>query len=327
MRNTNREEFIMLKQWIVLASLIVVSPPLIAQTASPGANRETGQAAPTQSPEEWQRKYDIASKYRSLEDFYNAMKQEAASKPKGPLPDWSGIWTADTFDSFAKCLGGNQCFFRPAPGLTVRPKLTPTALAELKKGQERSAKGLVYDENLSNCGPSGFPRWIGEPFMREMIVTPDESWLIEEQMNEIRRVYTDGRGHAPEKDRYPLIEGDSIGFWDGQKLVIHTNQLESIPMGRNQPTQSEQMETVEIMEKINANTIAIDEWLFDPRLYIEPWYMRRLLGLVPNPDKSLRVRYWDCNENSNNDVSKSPDGDTYYKGFDFSDKKNDKSKQ
>jgi hypothetical protein len=317
----------MLKQWIVVTSLIVVSPPLFAQTASHGAKREMGQAAPTQSPGEWQRKYDMAVKYHSLEDFYNALKQEAAGKPKLPLPDWSGIWTADTFDSFAKCLGGNQCFFRPAPGLTVGPKVTPTAAAELKRGKELSAKGLVYDENLSNCGPSGFPRWIGEPFMREMIVTPDESWLTTEQLNEIRRVYTDGRGHTPEKDRYPLIEGDSIGFWDGQKLVIHTNQVDSRPMGRNQPIQSEQMETVEIWEKINPTTIAIDEWLFDPRLYLEPWYMRRLYGLVPNPEKSLRVRYWDCNENSNNAVTKSPDGDTYYQGFDFSGKKSDKPKQ
>jgi hypothetical protein len=316
----------MLKHWIALASLIIVSQPLLAQTSVPGAEKETSQAAP-QSPEEWQRKYDMASKYRNLEDFYNALKQEAAKKPKAPLPDWSGIWTADTFDSFRNCLGGNQCFFRPAPGLTVRPKLTPTALAELKVGQERASKGIVFDENLSNCGPSGFPRWIGEPFMRELVATPDETWLIEEQMNEIRRVYTDGRSHTPERDRYPLKEGDSIGFWDGQKLVIHTNQLESIPMGRNQPTQSEQMEAVEIMEKINANTMVIDEWLFDPRLYLEPWYMRRLLGLVPNPDKSVRVRYWDCSENSNNDVDKTPEGDTYYKSFDFLGKKNDKTKQ
>jgi hypothetical protein len=231
------------KLCIVFAFLAITSPPPIAQTASPGAKRRREQAVPAQSPEEWQRKYDMALKYHSLEDFYNAMKQEAASKPKVPLPDWSAIWTADTFDSFAKCLGGNQCFFRPAPGLTVRPKLTTTAIAELKRGQELSAKGLVYDENLSNCGPSGFPRWIGEPLMREMIVSPDESWLITEQLNEIRRVYTDGRGHTPEKDRYPLIEGDSIGFWDGQKLVIHTNQLQSRPMGRNQPTESEAFST------------------------------------------------------------------------------------
>ena len=45
-------------------------------------------------------------------------------------------------------------------------------------------------------------------------------------VNDIRRIYTDGRDHVPAEDRYPISNGDSIGFWDGPKLVIHTNQLQ-----------------------------------------------------------------------------------------------------
>ena len=307
------------KEWIAFTFLAMASPALSAQTAPP--------AVSTQAPAEWQRKHDMAFKYKSLADLYAALEKEAAGKPKQSLPDWSGLWTADTLDSFDKCLGANQCWFRPAPGIVVGPKLTPAAIAEVKRGQEMNAKGLVYDENLSMCGPAGFPRWIGEPFLREFIVTPDESWLISEQANEIRRVYTDGRDHTPEADRYPLPEGDSIGFWDGQKLVIHTNQLQGRPMGRNKPSQSEQMETVEIWEKVNANTIAVDLWLFDPRLYLEPWYVQRLYARVPNPDKSLRVRYWDCTENPNNTVTRTQDGSTDFKGFTFTDKSNSKSNQ
>ena len=152
------------------------------------------------------------------------------------------------------------------------------------------------------------------------MVTPDQTYLLTEQANEIRRVYTDGRGHTPEADRYPLPEGDSIGFWDGQKLVIHTNQLQSRPMGRNQPMQSEKMETVEIWEKVDANNIVVDVWLFDPRLYLEPWYVQRRYTQVPNPDKSMRIRYWDCSENPNNDVTKTQEGGTDFKGFTFTDK-------
>lgn len=307
----------MLKQCAASAFLLIATPLLIAQTAPPGAQQG---AAPAQSAADWQRKHDMALKYHSLEDFYNALKKDAANKPKALLPDWSGIWTADKLDTFGTgCLGGSQCYFRPGPG-GVAPKLTPVALAELKEGAERDAKGLIYDDNLSTCGPAGFPRWLTEPFLREQIVTPNETWVLTEQMNEIRRIYTDGRGHTPEADRYPLPEGDSIGFWDGQKLVIHTNQLQSRPMGRNQPKQSEDMETVEIWEKTDANTITIDVWLFDPRLYLEPWYVQRRYALLPNPDKSLRIRYWDCSENPNNDVTKTQDGGTDFKGFTFTDK-------
>jgi hypothetical protein len=307
----------MLKQCAASAFLLIATPLLIAQTAPPGAQKG---AAPAQSAADWQRKHDMALKYHGLEDFYNALKKDAANKPRALLPDWLGIWTADKLDTFGTgCLGGSQCYFRPGPG-GVAPKLTPVALAELKEGAERDAKGLIYDDNLSTCGPAGFPRWLTEPFLREQIVTPNETWVLTEQMNEIRRIYTDGRGHTPEADRYPLPEGDSIGFWDGQKLVIHTNQLQSRPMGRNQPKQSEDMETVEIWEKTDANTITIDVWLFDPRLYLEPWYVQRRYALLPNPDKSLRIRYWDCSENPNNDVTKTQDGGTDFKGFTFTDK-------
>ena len=316
----------MCNPWTISAFLLITSPPLLAQTAPSAAPQGKAPVTPKQSVAEWQRKHDLALPYKSLADFYAAMKKQAESKPRAPLPDWTGIWTADSADSFQNCLGGSQCYFRTAPGSTVGPKLTPVAIAELKHGQEMTAKGQIYDDNLSSCGPAGFPRWLTEPFLREQIVTPDETWVLTEQVNEIRRIYTDGRGHTPERDRYPLPEGDSIGFWDGQKLVIHTNQLQSRPMGRNQPVQSEAMETVEIWERVNTNTIAIDVWLFDPRLYLEPWYVQRLYMLVPNPDKSLRIRYWDCSENPNNEVIRTQEGATDYKGFTFTDKSDSKSK-
>jgi len=52
------------------------------------------------------------------------------------------------------------------------------------------------------------------------------------------------------------------------------------------------------------------------------WYVQRLYTLVPNPDKSLRIRYWDCSENPNNDVTRTQEGATDYKGFTFTDKSN-----
>src|SRR5260370_42134395 len=96
-------------------------------------------------------------------------------------------------------------------------------------------------------------------------------------------------------------------------------------VGRSRDTESEEMGTGENWEKTDANTITIDVWLFDPRLYLEPWYVQRRYALLPNPDKNLRIRYWDCSENPNNDVTKTQGGGTDFKGFTFSDKSNNKS--
>src|ERR1041385_2076305 len=262
-----------------------------------------------QSPEEFRRMLAMGTKYWTATEFYAALKAAAPGQGRqmpafNQLPDWSGLWTA----------GGGGNFFSPGPGGSA-PKLTPQAAAALKDGQSNEKNGIEYVENLSQCGPPGYPRWLVIPFLREFIVRPEETWLTSETVNNVRRVYTDGRDHPPVEERYPLYYGDSIGFWDGQKLVIHTNQLMERSMGRNQPTQSEKMETVEIWQNVNPTTVKADVWLFDPELYTEPWYVQRLYTKVPNEDKSLRIRFWSCNENPNNDVVKTPDGSTNYKDF------------
>src|ERR1700704_3048704 len=258
-----------------------------------------------QSPAEWRRMFDMGLKHRTALDLYTALKVAAGGGKQTPsfaqLPDWSGLWTA----------AGGGAFFDPGPG-GVSPKLTPAAAALLKQGAELEAKRIVYDENLSECGPPGFPRWLVIPFLREFIVRPEQTWLSSETVTNARGIYTDGRDPPPVENRYPLYYGDSIGFWDGQKLVIHTNQLMARSMGRNQPAQSEQMETVEIGKKAGASTVEADVWIYDPALYTEPWYMKRRYSQVANADNSLRIRYWNCNENPNNDVVKTPDGSTNY---------------
>jgi hypothetical protein len=97
-------------------------------------------------------------------------------------------------------------------------------------------------------------------------------------------------------------------------------------MGRNQPDQSEQMETVEIWQTVAPRTIVADIWIYDPTLYREPWYLQREYTRVSNQDKNVRMNYWNCNENPNNDVYKTPDGSTQFREFTFGDS-SDRPKQ
>jgi hypothetical protein len=279
-----------------------------------------GNRPPAQTPDEFRRMLAMGTKYRTASELYASLKMAAPGGGRqmpafAQLPDWSGLWTASG--------GGN--FFSPGPG-GVAPKLTPAAQGALQQGSDNQSKGIEYDENLSQCGPPGYPRWLVIPFLREFIVRPEETWLTSETVNNVRRIYTDGRDHPPVDERYPLYYGDSIGFWDGPKLVIHTNQLMERSMGRNQPTQSDKMETVEVWQSASPTTVKADVWIFDPALYTEPWYVQRLYTRVPNEDKSLRVRYWNCNENPNNDVIKTPDGSTNYKDFTFDEKPKEPAK-
>jgi hypothetical protein len=172
-------------------------------------------------------------------------------------------------------------------------------------------KGIEWDP-ISTCSPPGHPRWLTEPFLREFIVTPDQTWLINEMVNDIRRIYTDGRGHPPEADRYPLYNGDSIGVWDGDRLVIHTNQLKEGIYQRSHPDYSNQVETVEIWYKGDDRTLVADVWVYDPPALAEPWYTRQRYSKLSDPDKNLRIRYWHCGENENNAVIQTSEGSTQF---------------
>jgi hypothetical protein len=174
--------------------------------------------------------------------------------------------------------------------------------------------GIEWDP-ISDCRPPGHPRWLTEPFTREFIVTPNQTWLINEMVNDIRRIYTDGRQHVPVDDRIPTPNGDSIGFWDGSRLVIHTNQLQGGIYQRAQPDYTEQVETVELWQKTDEKTLSADVWVYDPPALTEPWVVRQVYGKLSDPD--LRIRYWDCAESSNNAVFQNKEGTTEFRGLKF----------
>ena len=209
------------------------------------------------------------------------------------------------------------------PGQLPPAKLVPAEQAILEKRVADANKGIEYDP-LGRCEPPGAPRGLSEPFLREYALRPDQTWLMNEVGPEIRRIYTDGRGHLAKEDRFPTFDGDSIGFWtmDG-KLVIHTNQLHHGMYQRSQPNYSDAIELVEIMQKQDDSTLISQVWAYDPQVLLEPWYTKKTYKKLTDPDKQLRIHFWYCFEGQNNDVEEQPDGTTNFKDFDFDDDDNE----
>jgi hypothetical protein len=305
---------------IIWSAMLAAAVAAIAthQTIAEAQGRGGGAGQPNpQVQAEFQRNLAFGVKHRTAWDLYMALKAAAAgggrvNVPYNQLPDWSGLWRA----------GGGGGFVNAVPGGPA-PKLTAAALAKLKENGELAAKGAAYQENISDCGPPGYPMWLNIPFLREFIVRPEQTWLSSETVNNVRRIYTDGRAHPTQDEAFPLYYGDSIGFWDNQKLVIHTAQLMARSLA-GRLNQSEQMETVEIWEKTAPGTVEAKVWIYDPAIYLEPWYTTRRYNQVDNPAKVLRMNYWHCGENANNEVFRTPEGSTQYKDFQFTDQDNSK---
>ena len=118
--------------------------------------------------------------------------------------------------------------------------------------------GGEYDP-ISDCRPPGHPRWATEPFLHEFIVTPDQTLLINEMVNDIRRVYTDGRDHTAPEDAYATWNGDTIGVWNDGMLLMHTMYLRAGQYQRGtQPNYSEQVEVVERWRKVSGTLVEAD---------------------------------------------------------------------
>lgn len=291
-----------------VAIKLAMAALMLAALAHEGGAQESGGEGLI--PEGRDGKVALGLEHASAWALYRTLRERAGGgQPlsRDDMPDWTGLWTRV-----------GPPFFDPEQEVSelTTARLTPAARRELEERRARSERGIEYDP-ISDCSPPGFPRWLAIPFLREFIVTPGQTWMTSETVNSIRRIYTDGRGHPPEEEAYPLWYGDSIGFWHGHTLVIHTTQLRENIFHRNDPRHSDRIETVEVFNLVDEETIVADVWAYDPVTLLEPWYVRQTYGKVPNPDGHLRVRYWHCSENPNNRVIRTEEGASQFDEFTF----------
>jgi len=274
----------------------------VPRTPGSTANTADRPAANTPIPSYYQESYQAYLKMKA--DAKGGTEYTKVSYAK--MPDWSGLWTRDIsaglkFDS--KQTGNG--FFAPLGPITA--ELTPRYKAAYEQKLREVAAGNEWDQ-LSDCLPAGYPRWLTEPFLREFIITPSETWWITEQQSEARRIYTDGRGHIPEDAAQATWTGDSIGFWDGQTLVVHTIRVMHGQYQRSQPDYSKQTSTLERIRLVDPNTIEDQVTVWDPKGLLKPWKVVFKYSRVTTPGSHIDM--WSCN--ANNNVVRTPTGGSQF---------------
>ena len=130
------------------------------------------------------------------------------------LPNWSGIWLADglepSIDGFS--VSRLPAFLLVNPDVPWNEATKAKIQAELAKNPELQvapAAGWGYPLMMDGAPPLQF------------VITPEET-LIFNTYRDLRHIYTDGRVHPAEEDRWPTTWGDSVGRWDGDTLIIDT---------------------------------------------------------------------------------------------------------
>lgn len=221
------------------------------------------------------------------------------------IPQWEGLWSAAGNTSttlFLKGGAGPQASAEIIPGV-----LTPAYEAAFKM---RRSLGAEYDR-LTRCEPAGYPRWLLEPYVREFVNTPTQSWWMNDLANDTRRIYIDQPHRNIDGTHSP--EGDSVGFWSGDTLVVHTVDIYPNDYFRGQPPTSNQFESVEVWRMVTlANgepRLNVNVTFYDPLSLVQPvtavYTFRRNTELE---SAGYRIRHWECESNENSYLVLDPKG-------------------
>ena len=103
--------------------------------------------------------------------------------------------------------------------------LTPEAQAHYDAGQAAMADGKIYRDDIGQCWPSGLPLIMTRVWPIAMIQLPTAIYMISNFMNSLRIIYLDGREHTDPDIVVPSFNGESIGRWEGDTLVVDTRHF------------------------------------------------------------------------------------------------------
>jgi hypothetical protein len=229
----------------------------------------------------------------------SALAPENIAKARPPAPfDLTGNWFIDVSEN------PNAWRFGPP-----YPKLTPAAQLHFDASQRAAKEGKVYRDDIGQCWPAGLPLIMTRYWPMAMVQIPTAIYMISGFMNSLRIVYLDGRPHTDLDLIVRSFNGESIGRWEGDTLVVDTIGFRgdhhwmdqggaSIPAG-------EQLHIVERIRLINqGKQLEIEYTMTDPEYWEGDWKSTKRFNRVNDEDIQEVSCLPDLNEHLQSTTSK-----------------------
>ena len=146
-----------------------------------------------------------------------------------------------------------------------------------------------------SCAPGGTPTSIttqateNGPF--ELVQKPGALWVLTEFPLTIRWIPTDGRPHTKDPDF--SFNGESVGHWEGETLVVDTiaidTRMRNISVGAfgdaNAWSHSEQEHVIERFSRPSKNYLSYQVSVEDPLVLVKPFHSAAYtFSLAQRPD-------------------------------------------
>lgn len=196
--------------------------------------------------------------------YYGALAPQNLSKPR-PRPPFNltGTWFVDLRRSFSDFMFGPPY-----------PQFYAAGQQALKEAAAARKAGRPYRDVSGQCYPIGMPMIMTRVHPIAMIQEPTAIYMISGFFNALRVIYLDGRPHSDPDLAIPTANGESIGHWEGDTLVVSTKYFDPrqhyIDSGIPISDQFEITERIRMLDQ--GKTLEIAYTLVDPKNWKGEWH-------------------------------------------------------
>lgn len=222
-----------------------------------------------------------------------ALAPDNLKKKRPPAPfSMTGTWFPDNSRGFR--------FGPPYPEFIGQTK------ADFETGQEKAKTRTPWRDAIGQCFPAGIPMIMTRVWPIMFVQIPTVVVMVSNFNNEFRQIFLDGRQFSdPDKVTY-TYNGESIGKFEGDTLVVETRYIEThnhfidagIPI-------SEDFKVVERIRLVEAGKVLEIEYIMtDPNGWVGEWRNKKRWVRLDHTD----ITQVDCLPDLNDNIPSTQSG-------------------
>jgi hypothetical protein len=242
----------------LLLALTLVAPVLVcAQTAA-------------------ERRLQMGNTIMQHPGMLGALAPENLRKERPAPPfDLTGTWFVDLSKGFVNFMFGPEY-----------PEFIGQAKLDFEEGQKARADRRPYRDAIGQCFPAGIPMIMTRVWPITMVQLPTVVYMISNFNDSFRQVFLDGRDYSDPDQVIYTYNGESLGHWEADTLVVDTRYIETynhfIDTGIPISEEFRVQERIRLVEAGEA--LEIEYIMTDPVNWIGEWRNTKLWLRVDNTD-------------------------------------------
>jgi hypothetical protein len=202
-----------------------------------------------------------------------------ADRPAAPI-NVTGTWFIDLREGFAHFLFGPPY-----------PQFGPEGIEALIEAPRAAARNETYRDSIGQCYPPGMPMLMTRVWPHAFIQLPTAIYVISGFNNSVRTIFLDGRDFSDPNLVVPSYNGESVGHFEGDTLVVRTRYFEAdnhwIDYGIPISFDTEIVERIRLLD--GGTVMEVEYTMTDPTLWEGEWKSTKRFG---------RQDYTDINESN-----------------------------